>query len=74
MIYYSLVRPDLIFLADLQDWEQGRRRLEVPIRAYLAVIQRDPEGDPSRRLRPTLRSSPPSKSAWGPNAVLVAPP
>lgn len=27
----------------LQDWEQGRRRPEVPIRAYLAVIQRDPE-------------------------------
>src|SRR5438046_1553496 len=26
----------------LQDWEQGRRRPEVPIRAYLAVIQRDP--------------------------------
>ncbi|MBL8216248.1 MAG: helix-turn-helix domain-containing protein [Bryobacterales bacterium] len=27
----------------LQDWEQGRRRPETPIRAYLAVIQRDPE-------------------------------
>lgn len=27
----------------LQDWEQGRRRPEIPIRAYLAVIQRDPE-------------------------------
>ena len=27
----------------LQDWEQGRRRPEVPIRAYLAVIQRDPQ-------------------------------
>jgi len=26
----------------LQDWEQGRRRPEIPIRAYLAVIQRDP--------------------------------
>ncbi len=28
----------------LQDWEQGRRQPEIPIRAYLAVIQRDPEG------------------------------
>ena len=27
----------------LQDWEQGRRQPEIPIRAYLAVIQRDPE-------------------------------
>lgn len=27
----------------LQDWEQGRRRPEIPIRAYLAVIQRDPK-------------------------------
>ena len=27
----------------LQDWEQGRRRSEIPIRAYLAVIQRDPQ-------------------------------
>ena len=27
----------------VQDWEQGRRRPEIPIRAYLAVIQRDPE-------------------------------
>ena len=27
----------------LQDWEQGRRRPEIPIRAYLAVIQRNPE-------------------------------
>lgn len=27
----------------LQDWEQGRREPEIPIRAYLAVIQRDPE-------------------------------
>src|SRR5205809_389870 len=27
----------------LQDWEQGRRPPEIPIRAYLAVIQRDPE-------------------------------
>ncbi len=27
----------------LQDWEQGRRRPEIPIRAYLAVIQRDPQ-------------------------------
>jgi putative transcriptional regulator len=27
----------------LQDCEQGRRRPEVPIRAYLAVIQRDPQ-------------------------------
>src|SRR5574340_53383 len=26
----------------LQDWEQGRRRPEIPIRAYLAVIQRAP--------------------------------
>ena len=25
----------------LQDWEQGRRRPEIPIRAYLAVIQRE---------------------------------
>jgi len=27
----------------LQDWEQGRRRPEIPIRAHLAVIQRDPQ-------------------------------
>jgi putative transcriptional regulator len=27
----------------LQDWEQGRRQPEIPIRAYLAVIQSDPE-------------------------------
>lgn len=27
----------------LQDWEQGRRLPEIPIRAYLAVIQRDPQ-------------------------------
>ena len=27
----------------LQDWEQGRRRPEIPIRAYLAVIQRNPQ-------------------------------
>jgi putative transcriptional regulator len=27
----------------LQDWEQGRRQPEIPIRAYLAVIQREPE-------------------------------
>ncbi len=27
----------------LQDWEQGRRRPEIPIRAYLAVIERAPE-------------------------------
>jgi len=27
----------------LQDWEQGRRRPEIPIRAYLLVIQRDPQ-------------------------------
>ena len=27
----------------LQDWEQGRRRPEIPIRAYLAVIHRDPQ-------------------------------
>jgi putative transcriptional regulator len=27
----------------VQDWEQGRRKPEIPIRAYLAVIQRDPE-------------------------------
>jgi putative transcriptional regulator len=27
----------------LQDWEQARRRPEVPIRAYLAVIERNPE-------------------------------
>ena len=27
----------------LQDWEQGRRKPEIPIRAYLAVIERDPE-------------------------------
>lgn len=26
----------------LQDWEQGRRQPEIPIRAYLAVIRRDP--------------------------------
>ena len=30
-------------LRSLQDWEQGRRRPEIPIRAYLAVIQRDPQ-------------------------------
>jgi len=29
--------------AALQDWEQGRRRPEIPVRAYLAVIQRDPQ-------------------------------
>ena len=27
----------------LQDWEQRRRQPEIPIRAYLAVIQREPE-------------------------------
>src|ERR1044072_5692834 len=27
----------------LQDWEQGRRRPEIPIRAYLAVIEHDPQ-------------------------------
>ena len=27
----------------LQDWEQGRRRPQIPIRAYLAVIQHDPQ-------------------------------
>lgn len=27
----------------VQDWEQGRRRPEIPIRAYLAVIRRDPQ-------------------------------
>lgn len=27
----------------LQDWEQGRRQPEIPIRAYLSVIQRDPQ-------------------------------
>jgi putative transcriptional regulator len=27
----------------LLDWEQGRRRPEIRIRAYLAVIQRDPQ-------------------------------
>ncbi|MSV30335.1 MAG: transcriptional regulator [Bryobacterales bacterium] len=27
----------------LQDWDQGRRRPEISIRAYLAVIQRDPQ-------------------------------
>src|SRR6476620_8131018 len=27
----------------LQDWEQKRRRPEIPIRAYLAVIRRDPQ-------------------------------
>ena len=27
----------------VQDWEQGRRRPEIPIRAYLAVIRQDPE-------------------------------
>ncbi len=27
----------------LQDWEQGRREPEIPIRAYLAVIQREPD-------------------------------
>ncbi|MCE5306275.1 MAG: helix-turn-helix domain-containing protein [Acidobacteriales bacterium] len=27
----------------VQDWEQGRRRPEIPIRAYLAVIKRDPQ-------------------------------
>jgi putative transcriptional regulator len=26
-----------------QDWEQGRRLPEIPIRAYLSVIQRDPQ-------------------------------
>lgn len=30
-------------LRSLQDWEQGRRRPEIPIRAYLAVIHRDPQ-------------------------------
>jgi len=30
-------------LATVKDWEQGRRRPEIPIRAYLAVIQRDPQ-------------------------------
>ena len=30
-------------LRSLQDWEQGRRRPEIPIRAYLAVIQRVPQ-------------------------------
>ncbi len=30
-------------MRSLQDWEQGRRRPEIPIRAYLAVIQKDPE-------------------------------
>ena len=27
----------------VQDWEQGRRRPEASIRAYLALIQRDPQ-------------------------------
>lgn len=27
----------------VQDWEQGRRRPEIPIRAYLAVIRQDPQ-------------------------------
>jgi hypothetical protein len=30
-------------LRSLQDWQQGRRRPEIPIRANLAVIQRDPQ-------------------------------
>jgi putative transcriptional regulator len=30
-------------IRSLQDWEQGRRRPDIPIRAYLAVIQRDPQ-------------------------------
>ena len=30
-------------LRTLQDWEQGRPRPEIPIRAYLALIQRDPQ-------------------------------
>ena len=33
----------LFNVRSLQDWEQGRRRPEIPIRAYLAVIQRDPQ-------------------------------
>lgn len=28
----------------LQDWEQGRRRPESAVRAYMAVIRNDPEG------------------------------
>ena len=32
-----------VSLRTVQDWEQGRREPEIPIRAYLAVIQRDPE-------------------------------
>lgn len=30
-------------LRSVQDWEQGRRRPEIPIRAYLAVIRQDPK-------------------------------
>jgi putative transcriptional regulator len=28
----------------LQEWEQGRRRPESAVRAYLTVIDRNPEG------------------------------
>ena len=34
---------DSMKIRSLQDWEQGRRRPDIPIRAYLAVIQRDPQ-------------------------------
>lgn len=37
----------------LQDWEQGRHRPEIPIRAYLAVIQRDPRARCARRETPS---------------------
>ena len=31
-------------LGTLRDWEQGRSEPDQPVRAYLAVIARDPEG------------------------------
>jgi len=39
----------------LQDWEQGRRRGEIPIRTYLAEIQREPQAV-MRALRAALHS------------------
>ena len=30
-------------IGTLRDWEQGRRKLDAPARAYLTVIERDPE-------------------------------
>jgi putative transcriptional regulator len=54
----KLGRPQSDFAAlfgfnvrSLQGWEQRRRRPEIPIRAYLAVIQRRPGGNYSRVAR-----------------------